>query len=59
MQCQYGVKVLIGFDLVDIINIYLVSIIDRNDHTDNVIHSAKLFVEHLHIKSESIKKWHV
>ena len=48
MQCQYGVKVLIAFDLVDIINIYLVSIIDRNDHTDNVIQSAKLFVEHLH-----------
>ena len=55
MQCQYGVKVLIGFDLANIINIYLVSIIDRNDHTANVIHSAKLFVEHLHIKSESIK----
>ena len=55
MQCQCAVEVLIVLDLVDLIIIYLISLIKRKFHTNKAIQSAWSAMGHLHIKSEAIE----
>ena len=56
MHCQCAVEVLIVLDLVDLIIIYIISLIKRKFHTKKAIQSASSAMEHLHILSEAIQR---
>ena len=53
VQCQCAVEVLIVLELVDLVIIYLISLIKKKFHTNKAIQSASSAMGHLHIKSEA------